>query len=141
MLDYITKTKMYSVLAADITSTNTVVGDSGIYVSLAANTMYEISSLLLVSGDTDGIRITYDYSGTLTGNDIGIFGYDGGTTEITFDAEYTLSSLVSQPLLTVNGVITTSTAGILKVRFRKNTDLGADTTIKAGSYLIARLMP
>lgn len=133
--------KQHAVLAADVTATSTTGIDSGLAISLAGDSVYEITGALVLSGDTDGMRFTIAYSGTADTSYVALLTPTNvGAQRVTVAAEYTQSSLVGWDIAGLLGVIRTSTSGILKITFRKNTDLGADTTISEGSWLAARLL-
>lgn len=133
--------KQFAILDADVTATSITTIDSGLTISLAANSTYEFTSAILLDGDTDGMRFTLDYSGTVENGSLAwMTPTSSGALTVTVDAETTVSSLSGWSVFALLGAIRTTTNGVLKLTFRKNTDTGADTTISAGSYISARLL-
>ena len=128
-------TKLLAVVTTDVTATSTTFVETGMSIYLSANTSYAIDCLLDVNCDTAGIRFSLEYDGaaTITG-----MVWDWGIDHqiVTVDVPCTYSIAFVGPF-TVRGYINTSTGGLLRVQVRKNTDLGTDTIIAAGSYLRA----
>jgi hypothetical protein len=127
--------KLAADLASDVTATTTSFIESGLSISLSPNTAYIVDCVLGVDCDTDGIRFSLEYDGTaaLTGL---VWSWGADHQTVTVDTPYTYSVAFTNAF-TVRGYLKTSTGGFLHVQVRKNTDLGADTTVTAGSYLVA----
>lgn len=121
-----------SLVLTDITPVAT-----GLSLSLLAGSFYTLDSVLLLDGDTDGIRLTFEYSGIL--NTSRLQYHTGAFLEdISIAIPLTLSDITSLPIIKFSGLIYTDTAGTLTITARKNTDVGADSTVEASSYLAVR---
>lgn len=137
MLENISKEVLASYVVTPVTATSTSFVDSGIALQLAPNSVYHVTFVGYWDYDTDGIRYSVNYSGTLSQDRLYFTREDGSSGQGTANSavpELTLNAETTR----CEGLLVTSTAGKLYVEFCKYFDFGTDSTIKAGSYLVAR---
>lgn len=134
MLENVSKTKLHSYLATgvSVTATSTTYIDSGLSIVLAPNSTYYITSATANTSNGDGIRLKYLYSGTIVD---GRLFYGTAAAECAVGDE--IISTTVDGIVFVTGIIRTGTAGKFYIQFAKYTDVGTDTPIIPGSYLVA----
>lgn len=134
--DYI-KSGTLDYLSSPLVLTDITPVSSGLSLALSAGGFYTIDSTLILDGDTDGIRITVEYSGTLVTNTLQ---YHTGAflEDLVVATPLILSDITALPSIKISGLLVTSTAGNLSITVRKNTDVSADSTVEANSFLSIR---
>lgn len=136
MLKNVTTSNAYSLLSSSVTATSTSFVDTGLAVELSPNTAYKVTFVGYCDWDTDSLRYKIVYSGTLTNSDLYVTKEDGLPSKSTVGTA--IPELTSNvEVIRAEGLLVTSTAGNLYVQISKYFDLGADSQILAGSYLIA----
>jgi hypothetical protein len=129
--------QLTSYLTNNVTSTSVSTIESGLAISLLANSTYFIENVMLVTNGADGINWNLAYTG-LQGTCLFIT-YDPATgVGTSYNLEDAVVTTHTNASWETRGIIRTSTSGILRLLFAKNTDVGADTIIQAGSCLVAR---
>ena len=129
--------KTYSILDTDLTVSGTTAVDSGLYVTVAANTAYRLESVLNTTGSADGVLSVLVLGATPLSSGLYYEFYDTGA------GTYSMGSTAINGVVTTgsdfirrSGVFVSPYTGILKITVRESIDFGGDSVIKAGSYLL-----
>jgi hypothetical protein len=138
-----------AVKAADTsrTSTATLANDSELVVEIPEGGHYQIEALLRFYGGGGGFARAFTYSGTVHADGIGVGGsaHVNGTGSVVAVANAT--STVANATITaaapgdyhnIIGEAHFTTGGTLRIQWAQNSSNASATTLKAGSYLIAR---
>ena len=130
-----------------VTSSTTLVGDTALFVPLAASCTYEVRCMIDYEGGTrnsSDLKWSFSVPGGSTMHYAANFVGPGGSTNVQMltgtstNAAGTNGAGVVQAL-TINGLINvSSTAANLSFTFAQNTSNGTATIVHATSYLIAQ---
>lgn len=133
------KIKLHSYLptSTTVTATSTTLVESGIALSLAANTTYYINSVTYNNSNGDGIKLKYYYTGTIVDGTLFSVGYLNSSAEPLSVTGGVLVNTSVDGIIKVEGIIRTGSVGILSLQFAKATDVGSDTPLQPGSFLAA----
>lgn len=139
MLDNVSKTRLHSYLSSPVTATTTVSGPTGIEIALAANTTYRIEGLFANTANGDGMRHQLIHIGSAapTGTVIWEDHVTLGTWETKPIGGTPFGVSTTDGLISVSGIIRTGPPVKLLVYYSKITDVGDDSPLLSGSYLVA----
>lgn len=137
MLDNISKNRTYSILDTDLGVNSLTEADSGLYVTVAANTAYYINLMSSVESDGDGMRYNLIFTGT-TGESGMIYTDTNLAVTSDFSVNNSYASAGLTKVFTAQGVLLTGSGGRLYLEVRKDTNAGGPSVIAAGAYLVAR---
>lgn len=141
MLETGSKERLTSYLTSTVTATDTNFVATGLEIFLAgANSAYHFDFGAVSTWDTDGIRYRISYSGTLANNKFIASKADGSVAQGTVGTAVSELTTPSTEVFSAQGVITTTSPGRLYVEIAKGFDLGVDSDIRAGSFLVARAL-
>lgn len=134
-----TKNKTYHLLTSDIALSNTTVVDTEMYVSVAANTTYRLEFAVTASAGGDGkwIRLNLGTAPQVSClfKDL-YFDSAGSYTSTAFTIDNYVKS--DWDFIRVSGLFVSPATGLLRLQARKATNVGGDTTLYAGAYLMAQ---
>ncbi len=134
MLDNGTKTKTYSILETDLSVNGTVETDTGIYVTVAANTAYRLECVLNGTGSADALRARLVLGATPAQS--GLYSELMDTTHTTAVAAINTAVTFGTDFVRISGIFVSNHTGILKVVIREAVNFGGASTLVAGSYLL-----
>ena len=130
-----------------VTSSTTLVGDTALFVPLAANGSYEVRCMINYEGGTrnsSDLKWGFSVPGGSTMRYSALFVGPGGSTNVqmlTGTSTNTAGSNgagVIQALQMTGSITTSSTAGNLQLQWAQGTSSGTATIVHATSYLIAQ---
>ncbi len=133
------KNRTHSLLTSAVNLADTTAVDTGMYVTVSANTTYRLEFAVAASSGGDGkwIRLYLGTSPQVSSlfKDL----YFSGTGVYT-STEFYIDNYVKSDwdFMRVSGLFVSPATGILKVQARKATNVGGDTTLYAGGYLLAQ---
>lgn len=136
MLENAIKTRLADYRTSAVTATSDSY-EPTLAVSLAPNTVYEIDCVFFVTGGTDGMRFILQYLGTFQ-NSYLTFNTTSSHNLLSVNSAIIYPSITGTEPIQIKGMFKTGSAERLRFSFRKHTDLSTDTTVEAGSFLIAR---
>lgn len=122
-----------------VNNTATLQNDDELFLTVAANSVYELSGVIYHnSGTTPDFKIGWTYPTGLTMK-YPILGFNGGlfaTTQYTEASTPAIDGAGTADEFTIVGglVIVSSTAGTLQMQFAQNTANASNTTRITGSY-------
>lgn len=129
--------KTYSILDTDLTVSGTVESDSGMYVTVVANSAYRVEAVLNTTGSAEGIRARLSLGATPVSSGLFVELYDTTSTVYSQDvAAINTAVTTGSDFIRVSGVFVSPYTGVLKIAVRESVDIGGDSVIKAGSYLL-----
>lgn len=129
--------KTYSILDTDLTVSGTTAVDSGLYVTVAANSAYRLESVLNTTGSADGILSRLVLGATPVSSGLYYEVYDTGAGTYSMDSTAINTTVTTgSDFIRRTGVFVSPYTGVLKIIVRESVDFGGDSVIKAGSYLL-----
>lgn len=136
-IDTNTRNRTYSILASDLAVNGTTAVDSGLYVTVVANTAYRLECVLDTTGSADAILSRLVLGATPVQSGLFYELYDSGTAVYTAGSTAINTALgTGADFIRLSGIFVSNYTGILKVTVRETVDFGAASVIKAGSYLL-----
>jgi len=139
MLDNISKNRTYHLLTSNINLVDTTVVDTEMYVSVSANTTYRLEFAVTASAGGDGkwIQLHLGTSPQVSClfKDLWFDSIGAYTSNL-----FTLDNYVKTDwdFMRVSGLFVSPATGLLRLQARKATNVGGDTTLYAGAYLMAQ---
>lgn len=132
-----------------ISSSTTLQNDDHLFVSVAANTVYDVTlEMRELSQPGDDFKLGFTmpasatFTGALRGPATSATGFSGAETQ---SIEFTGGPLaiggvagVNLPISVRGLLITAGTAGTLQIQWAQNSSSASGTTVKANSYLLLR---
>jgi hypothetical protein len=133
----------YKATTQSVTSSTTLVNDSNLFLSMAANSVYVVQADLLFGGGSAGnIKYTFTVPSGASGG-FGIIQYStGGTFQAFTSSAWTntntaQASSPAQPAWLSGLLITSTVPGSLQLQWAQNASNATATTMGAYSYLTA----
>lgn len=133
------KNRTHHLLTSAINLVDTTLVDTEMYVTVSANTTYRLEFAVTASAGGDGkwIRLQLGTSPQVSCLFKDLYFDSAGTYSSTL---FTLDNYVKSDwdFMRVSGLFVSPVTGLLRLQARKATNVGGDTTLYAGAYLMAQ---
>ena len=133
------KNRTHHLLTSAINLVDTTLVDTEMYVTVSANTTYRLEFAVTASAGGDGkwVRLQLGTSPQVSCLFKDLYFSSTGAYSSTL---FTLDNYVKSDwdFMRVSGLFVSPVTGLLRLQARKATNVGGDTTLYAGAYLMAQ---
>jgi hypothetical protein len=129
----------YKASGQSVTSSTTLVNDNDLFLAIAANGVYVVQSLMLISGGAGNFKYTFTIPSGASGNFSALQENTGGTliNEGAVSWTATTTGGTGQGIWLYGLLVNSSTAANLQLQWAQNASNGTPTTVGAYSYMTA----